>query len=199
MSTRSENVPGNHIAISECSRVFRLGKPLGDRACIWEAEDGTDHALLGLGHDDHVIATRHSEDGTYWAVLRENQVVILKDNVSLLVDQGQHHVLATPLGPFVCDKFGNFTWVLRDSIWEGLIECSSVDYRPKPTLDAESGEIVGELLLFPSGSQVYRLNASLRTITYGPVEDVREPSSPLQFLKALGNSTWRELIRRIRK
>lgn len=199
MSTRSENVPGNHIAISDCSRVFRLGEPLGDRACIWEAEDGTDHALLGLGHDDHVIATKHSEDGTYWAVLRENQVVILNDNVSLLVDHGQHHVLPTPRGPFVCDQFGNFTWVLRDTYWEGSVESSSVDYYSKPTFDSESGEIVGELLLFPSGSQVYRLNAALRTITYGPVVDVREPPSPLQFLKALGNSTWRELIRRIRK
>jgi hypothetical protein len=63
MHQRSQNIQGNHVAINDCAQVFRLREPRGDRACIWEAEDGTDHALIGLDDEDLVVEAKYCEDG----------------------------------------------------------------------------------------------------------------------------------------
>ncbi|MDH4388487.1 MAG: hypothetical protein QE269_07155 [Fimbriimonas sp.] len=195
----SENVQGNHVAINDCDQVFRLREPRGDRACIWESEDGTDHALVGLDHEDLIVEAKHCEDGSYWAALRRGEVVILRQNDSLIIDHVQQEVLETPLGVLVYSRYGRFSWVLQGSIWEGSLKTNSIDWVHNPNFDSDTGDVVGELSLAPSGVQLYRLNPNERTITYGPIEGVREPVNPIHLLGTLGQGVWRQVIERIRK
>ena len=198
MYLQSQNFQGNHVAINDCDQVFRLRKPRGDRACIWEAEDGTDHALLGLDHEDLIVEAKHCQDGSYRATLCRGEVVILRSQDSLCFSHHKQEVLETPLGVLVFSRYGSFSWVLQGSIWEDSLKTNSIDWVHHPNFDSDTGEVVGELSLAPSGVQLYRLNPNERTITYGPAEGVREPVSPILFLGALGKGVWRQIIERIR-
>jgi hypothetical protein len=199
MYPQSQNVQGNHVAINDCTQVFRLRKPRGDRACIWEAEDGTDHALVGLDHEDLVVEAKHYEDESYRATLCRGEVVILRPQDSFCFSHYQQEVLETPLGVFVYSRYGKFSWVLAGSIWEDSLKTKSIEWMHTPNFDSDTGEVVGELPLTPSGTQLYRLNPNQRTITYGPIEGVREPINPIHLLGALGKGVWRQVIERIRK
>lgn len=198
MYLQSQNFQGNHVAINDCDQVFRLRKPRGDRACIWEAEDGTDHALLGLDHEDLIVEAKHCQDGSYRATLCRGEVVILRSQDSLYFSHHKQEVLETPLGVLVFSRYGSFSWVLQGSIWEDSLKTNSIDWVHHPNFDSDTGEVVGELSLAPSGVQLYRLNPNERTITYGPTEGVREPVNPILFLGALGKGVWRQIIERIR-
>ncbi len=199
MHPRSENVQGNHVAINGCAQVFRLGEPRGDRACIWEAEDGTDHALIGLDHEDLIVEAKHCEDGSYRATLCQGEVVILRPQDSLCFSHYQQEVLETPLGVLVYGRYGSFSWVLKGSIWEDSLGTRPIEWVHIPIFDSASGEVIGELSLVPSGTQIYRLKPNERTINYGPIEGVHEPVNPIQVLGALGKGAWRQVIERIRK
>jgi hypothetical protein len=199
MYVQSQNVQGNHVAINDCAQVFRLGEPRGDRACIWEAEDGTDHALIGLDHEDLIVEAKHCEDGSYRATLCRGEVVILRLQDSFCFSHYQQEVLETPLGVLVYSRYGKFSWVLQGSIWEDSLKKETIEWVHNPNFDSATGEVVGELSLVPSGTQLYRLNPNERTITYGPIEGVREPVNLILLLGALGKGVWRQVIEQIRK
>jgi hypothetical protein len=199
MDLQSQNVQGNHVAINDCDQVFRLREPRGDRACIWEAEDGTDHALVGLDHEDLVVEAKHCEDGSYRATLCRGEVVILRLQDSFCFSHYQQEVLETPLGVLVYSRYGSFSWVLQGSIWEDSLKKETIEWVHNPSFDSDSGEVVGELSLVPYGIQLYRLNPNERAITYGPIEGVQEFANHIHLLSALGKGVWRQVIERIRK
>ena len=199
MYLQSQNVQGNHVVINDCAHVFRLREPRGDRACIWEAEDGTDHALVGLDHEDLIVEAKHCDDGSYWATLRRGEVVILRQNDSLIIDHVQQSVLATRLGVLVFSRYGLFSWLLPEGVWEDCVDTDTCVSLISLFFDPESGEAIGELSLVHSGVQSFSLNPNARTITYGPIEGVREPINPIHLLGALGKGVWRQVIERIRK
>jgi len=199
MYLQCQNIQGNHVAINDCSHVFRLREPRGDRACIWEAEDGTDHALVGTDHGDLVVQAKHCEDGSYWATLRLGQVVILRQNDSFLIELVQQEVLETPLGVLVYSRYGIFRWLLPGGVWEDFVDTGYSLRLNNLSFDPESGEAVGELSLVHSGVQSFCINPSERTITYGQIEGIREPVTPMQKIRMLAKGYWRQAVERIRK
>jgi hypothetical protein len=155
--------------------------------------------LVGLDHEDLVVEAKHCEDGSYRATLCRGEVVILRPQDSFCFSHYQQAVLETPLGVLVYSRYGKFSWVLQGSIWEDSLKKETIEWVQNPIFDSDTGEVVGELSLVPSGTQLYRLNPNARTITYGPIEGVREPVNPILFLGALGKGVWRHVIERIRK
>lgn len=123
MEVWSENLPENHVDLRHCTVTYRLKQPVGNRACLWVAEDGNYHGILGMQHEDVVSHAHELESWGGTLELSNGPTILLKADTAIRLDNHFWGVFSTPLGPIYYSSYSaTFHWMLATEIWSGTLD-----------------------------------------------------------------------------